>query len=536
MRGAGENWASGGEDRQKSTGTDSLGRTLTGFPGWLQFSQRRGLAFREDRSLPKTPKSVSMPQSRQLSDFFGRVDRSNRRLPGAVSREGGVAEFSERGVNMRRAFAVLILALLVQPLVAQQDAANPFKIVLGNSTIAALKNNPKGLVWPFETLGPNSHDGVTVYYDPSESLVTSWKANDGTMQNLFSLDVTDEILGQIENDYGLPAMINPSDRERIRGVLLRYVPPAGGAPAPTSAVGPIGLGSSPGIAPPTLSSPSGSVLSNPSGSVLSNPSSSVPSSSILENNRVTSNLNLGNPPYRPLGSNVTAGNLPSNGSDFYQNRPAPLQPQASEFGVARPSFGSGTTGLAAAGQMGGGGLGGGAPPPLNQPLATQATVNQYPASQPLLPPPVYNPNAGAHMGAVQNWQTAPQQDPLIPNRRPGATQFPQVSYNHYPDNQMASYNASPQQPLNSGMQPAGGGVGQVPGGGMELGGVPANWQAERQVLMTDLSESKQRSVFLLFMLFLLTGLCLYLSWLARGFYFRYAELADELRETFSATT
>jgi hypothetical protein len=38
------------------------------------------------------------------------------------------------------------------------------------------------------------------------------------------------------------------------------------------------------------------------------------------------------------------------------------------------------------------------------------------------------------------------------------------------------------------------------------------------------------------MLFLLTGLRLYLSWLARGFYFRYAELADELRETFSATS
>jgi hypothetical protein len=55
-------------------------------------------------------------------------------------------------------------------------------------------------------------------------------------------------------------------------------------------------------------------------------------------------------------------------------------------------------------------------------------------------------------------------------------------------------------------------------------------------LVADLAESKQRSVFLLFMLFLLTGLCLYLSWLARGFYFRYAELADELRETFSATS
>lgn len=424
---------------------------------------------------------------------------------------------------MLRTIALLIVGLLVHPLAAQQDAANPFKIVLGNSTIAALKSNPKGLVWPFETLGINSHDGVTVYYDPSESLVTSWKVNDGTMQNLFSLDVNDEILNQIESDYGLPALINPSDRERIRGVLLRYTPPAGAALPPTAAVGPIGLGSS---------NPAAIPLPIDSGS------------SVLDNNRVTSNLSAGNQSFRPLGTGGSAqsGGLPAAGGDFYQNRPAALQPQASEFGAGRPMFG----GAAQASQVQAPAIqsSGIAPPPLNQPLATQQSGDRFASNnQPLLPPPVYNSNAagagvaGAGMGSAANWQTQPQYEPPVPNRRPAATQFPQVSYNHFPDNQSAAYTSLPQPPaVVGGQTQLGGGVGQFAGGGVDAGLAPQNWQTERQALVADLAESKQRSVFLLFMLFLLTGLCLYLSWLARGFYFRYAELADELRETFSATT
>ncbi|MFO0455873.1 MAG: hypothetical protein ACK5Z0_07665, partial [Planctomycetota bacterium] len=92
---------------------------------------------------------------------------------------------------MIRTIVLLAVVLLAQPLMAQQEAINPYKIVLGQSTIAALKSNPKGLVWAFDSLGANPHDGVTVYYDPSESLVSQWKVNDGTMQNLFSLDVSD---------------------------------------------------------------------------------------------------------------------------------------------------------------------------------------------------------------------------------------------------------------------------------------------------------------------------------------------------------
>jgi len=458
---------------------------------------------------------------------------------------------------MLRTIALLVVALLVQPLAAQQDAVNPFKIVLGNSTIAALKSNPKGLVWPFETLGPNPHDGVTVYYDPSEALVTNWKANDGTMQNLFSLDVSDDILKQIENDYGLPALISPSDRERIRGVLLRYVPPAGGALPPSPAVGPIGLGNSSSTTPPPLATGMGS-------------SATGMGNSVLDGNRVTSNLNGGSQPFRPLGSSGGTGlnGIAAGSNEFYQTRPTQLQPQASDFSGMRPSFG----GMSSTGSSAGnpaGQVAGVSPPPLSQPLNGQAFNNQalnnqalnnqalnnqalnnqalnnqatgdrFSSNQSLLPPPVYNPNASP-AGVAQNWQAMSPQEPVIPNRRPGYTQFPQVSYNHFPDNQAAGVGGVAQSQAGGFQAPPGSGVGAgggfAAGGPLDAGIAPATWQTERQALVTDLAESKQRSVFLLFMLFLLTGLCLYLSWLARGFYFRYAELADELRETFSATT
>ena len=43
------------------------------------------------------------------------------------------------------------------------------------------------------------------------------------------------------------------------------------------------------------------------------------------------------------------------------------------------------------------------------------------------------------------------------------------------------------------------------------------------------------SRFMFFMLMFSLGLNLYLAWIARGFYFRYNELADELRETFTSS-
>jgi hypothetical protein len=399
---------------------------------------------------------------------------------------------------MIRTIVLLAVVLLAQPLMAQQEAINPYKIVLGQSTIAALKSNPKGLVWAFDSLGANPHDGVTVYYDPSESLVSQWKVNDGTMQNLFSLDVSDEILQQIENDYGLPALISPSDRERIRGVLLRYTPATGGALPPSSSIGPIA-----------------GAANTPAPLVPSNPPVSI-----LDNNRVTTNLENGSQNLRPLGNSPALGGgsmLPTTGNEFYQNRPAPLQPQSNDFALNRPATSSGTASYNSTAIQ----------PIPQQPLNTP---DRYASNQaPLLPPPVYNNQAAA---APQNHWTAAHQEPLVPNRRPVQPQFPQVSYNPYADNQYQGVGQAVLPPPPTGAQIATGNAGQA---GTQAA-LPANWQSEKQILLADLAESKQRSVFLLFMLFLLAGLCLYLSWLARGFYFRYAELADELRETFSATT
>jgi hypothetical protein len=46
----------------------------------------------------------------------------------------------------------------------------------------------------------------------------------------------------------------------------------------------------------------------------------------------------------------------------------------------------------------------------------------------------------------------------------------------------------------------------------------------------------RRMQLLYFMLFASIGLNFYLGWLARSFYSRYEDLADELRETFTAST
>lgn len=48
-------------------------------------------------------------------------------------------------------------------------------------------------------------------------------------------------------------------------------------------------------------------------------------------------------------------------------------------------------------------------------------------------------------------------------------------------------------------------------------------------------QDKRVEGFVMFMLFCSLGLNIYLGWISRGFYVRYNELADELRETFTAT-
>ncbi len=54
-------------------------------------------------------------------------------------------------------------------------------------------------------------------------------------------------------------------------------------------------------------------------------------------------------------------------------------------------------------------------------------------------------------------------------------------------------------------------------------------------LNTQLSRMRQTTGMLWFMMLCSLGLNVYLGWIARGFYVRYEELADELRETFTST-
>jgi hypothetical protein len=54
-------------------------------------------------------------------------------------------------------------------------------------------------------------------------------------------------------------------------------------------------------------------------------------------------------------------------------------------------------------------------------------------------------------------------------------------------------------------------------------------------LLADSQRIRRQNSALWFIMLCSVGLNFYLSWIARGFYMRYEELADELRETFSTT-
>ena len=63
----------------------------------------------------------------------------------------------------------------------------------------------------------------------------------------------------------------------------------------------------------------------------------------------------------------------------------------------------------------------------------------------------------------------------------------------------------------------------------------STFRGTRSELVANLSSLKKTNGFLLFMLLCSVGINVYLGLVSRNFYTRYAELADELRETFTAT-
>jgi hypothetical protein len=69
-----------------------------------------------------------MPLIRQLSGFPSPLWRDKSGRVGLVA-----SRFRERGVNMIRTIVLLAVVVLAQPLMAQQEAVNPYKIVLGNN-------------------------------------------------------------------------------------------------------------------------------------------------------------------------------------------------------------------------------------------------------------------------------------------------------------------------------------------------------------------------------------------------------------------
>ncbi|HMP81004.1 MAG TPA: hypothetical protein PKD54_16225, partial [Pirellulaceae bacterium] len=70
--------------------------------------------------------------------------------------------------------------------------------------------------------------------------------------------------------------------------------------------------------------------------------------------------------------------------------------------------------------------------------------------------------------------------------------------------------------------------------------MPAIQEASSKVATAERAPTMDSSLpringFLWFMLLCSIGINLYLAWISRGFYMRYAELADELRETFTSS-
>ena len=63
----------------------------------------------------------------------------------------------------------------------------------------------------------------------------------------------------------------------------------------------------------------------------------------------------------------------------------------------------------------------------------------------------------------------------------------------------------------------------------------STFRGTRSELVANYLSLKKTNGFLLFMLLCSVGINVYLGLISRNFYTRYAELADELRETFTAT-
>ena len=430
---------------------------------------------------------------------------------------------------MLRAITIMALFLLATSLQAQQSieqtqARNPFRIDLGNDAVAALKKNPQGLIWKFDELNAGEHDGIWVTFEAKSTRSNNYFVNDRTTKNLFSLDVNDDILRQLFDDpAGLQALIDPADRSKLTGVILRYTPPLAAANAPDSSILPV------------RQNPTG----NPSGGSFSGNQSTPLTSSNLGFNANPAATDR--PLYEALA--VPDRFAASKDPPFFSSNQRASAPLAKEFNTSRqsslidPTFEKQRASIAynntqtpiyswerdALNQKGSAQIDPYAQrnlnPRLNQDMLT------VPASQ-----TNFNRGEPQRLDDYQNGY-GPNQPPV----RRDSSYVPQVAMNggNYPvstidpresNTNISATLASVEAARNSAIQ--------------QLNEVVAERDSARFQLTTiasDYQTAKSQQFLLWFLLLLAVGLCLYLSLLARGFYYRYGELADELRETFTTT-
>ena len=428
---------------------------------------------------------------------------------------------------MLRAITIMALFLLATGLQAQQNieqtpGRNPFRIDLGNDAVAALKKNSQGLIWKFDELNAGEHDGVWVTFEAKSTRSNNYFVNDRTTKNLFSLDVNDDILLQLFDDpAGLQALIDPADRSKLTGVILRYTPSLAAANAPDSSNLPV------------RQNPS----ENPSGGSFSGNQSSPLNSSNLGFNTNPAATE------RPLYDALAAPDrfAASKDTPFFASNHRASVPQAQELNTSRqsslidPTFEKQRASIADNNTQ-----------PSRYSWERDAS-NQKGSAQ-------TDPHAQRNTRLDQDMLTVPASQtnfnrseqqryddfqsvggPNHPPVRRDASYVPQVAMNggNYPvstvdprelNTTFSATLASVEAARNSAIQ--------------QLNEVVAERDSARLQLTTiasDYQTAKSQQFLLWFLLLLAVGLCFYLSLLARGFYYRYGELADELRETFTTT-
>jgi hypothetical protein len=394
---------------------------------------------------------------------------------------------------MLRALTIVALLLLATGLQARQtsdqtEAENPFRIDLGEETVLALKKNSQGLIWKFDSARTHEHDGVWVTYESRSTHSNNFVVNDRTTKNLFSLDINDEILAQLFDDpSGLQAMIDLADRNKLTGVILRYAPSPANAGSPDASVAPH----------------SHDRVDSSGGGSFSASQSSAPNNSDTGFNASPGQSERQLFPAFANSERLAAFKEPQ----FLAGNQRAKVPQPQDLNVSRQSS-------------------------LTVPEFAQKPAG---VGSTLVHSQQYSWDSGA---PNQNRLAAADQSGYGSNQTPvrrDSNFSPQVAMNEpsYPvstvdpranNSNISAALASLESDRNLAIKQRNEAIAERDSVRIQLNGIAS-----------DYTTAKSQQFVLWFLLLLAVGLCLYLALLARGFYYRYGELADELRETFTTT-